>query len=108
MGAEGMPGNVNGTSFSSHKLILLAHDRGVEGAIPGRRRFRVLHRPNRQTAERGRNIFVLVPASELPSVAEFVSIANRRHQLRALLVIDDVQPSSIPQMFDRAGLRMMR
>src|ERR1700740_3238862 len=43
-----------------------------------------------------------------PEVSEFVSIATRRHQLRALLVRDDVQPSSIPQMFERAGLRMMR
>ncbi|MCX6628002.1 MAG: hypothetical protein NTW28_10285 [Candidatus Solibacter sp.] len=103
-----MQGNVNGTSLSSQELILLAHDSGAEGAVPDKRRFRVLHRPNRQTAERGRNIFVLVPASELPDVAGFVSIANRRHQLRALLVRDDVQPSSIPQMFERAGLRMMR
>ena len=103
-----MHGNVNGTNTSSQELILLAHNSGAEGAVPESRRFRVLHRPNRQTAEGGRNIFVLVPASELPDVAEFVSIANRRHQLRALLVRDDVQPSSIPQMFERAGLRMMR
>ena len=103
-----MQGNVNGTSFSSQELNVLAKDSGAEGAVPDKRRFRVIHRPNRQTAERGRNIFVLVPASELPDVAEFVSIANRRHQLRALLVRDDVQPSSIPQMFERAGLRMVR
>ena len=45
-----MQGNVNGTSFSSQELILLAHDSGAEGAVPERRRFRVLHRPNRQTA----------------------------------------------------------
>ena len=99
---------MNETNASAPELILLMHDRGTEGAVPDRRRFRVLHRPNRQIAEHGRNIFVLVPASELPEVAEFVSIANRRHQLRALLVRDDVQPSSIPQMFERAGLRMVR
>jgi hypothetical protein len=103
-----MQRNMNGTSTNAQELILLAHDRGAEGAAPARRRFRVLHRPNRQIAERGRNIFVLVPASELPEVSEFVSIATRRHQLRALLVRDDVQPSSIPQMFERAGLRMVR
>lgn len=103
-----MQGKVNGTNFSSQELILLSHDSVAEGAVPKSRRFRVLHRPNRQTAERGRNIFVLVAASELPNVAEFVSIVNRRHQLRALLVRDDVLPSSIPQMFERAGLRTMR
>ena len=103
-----MQGNMNRTNTSAQELILLAHDSGAEGVAPDRRRFRILHRPNRQIAERGRNIFVLVPASELPEVSEFVSIANRRHQLRALLVRDDVQPSSIPQMFERAGLRMVR
>jgi hypothetical protein len=103
-----MQGDLKGTNSTSQELILLAHDRAAEVAAPEKRRFRVLHRPNRNTAERGRNIFVLAPASELPDVAEFVSIANRRHQLRALLVRDDVQPSSIPQMFERAGLRMMR
>ena len=103
-----MQGSMNGTNTSAQELILLAHDSGAEGVAPDRRRFRVLHRPNRQIAESGRNIFVLVPASELPEVSEFVSIANRRHQLRALLVRDDVQPSSIPQMFERAGLRMVR
>jgi hypothetical protein len=49
-----------------------------------------------------------VTASELPTVAEFVSTANRRHQLRALLIRDDVQPSSIFQMFERAGVRIVR
>lgn len=99
---------MNETNTSAQELILLMRDRDTQGVIRDRRRFRVLHRTDPQIAERGRNIFVLVPASELPEVAEFVSIANRRHQLRALLVRDDVQPSSIPQMFERAGLRMVR
>jgi hypothetical protein len=99
---------MNETNASAQELILLMHHRDTEGVVSDRRRFRVLHRPNRQIAEHGRNIFVLIPASELPDVAEFVSIANRRHQLRGLLVRDDVQPSSIPQMFERAGLRMVR
>jgi hypothetical protein len=103
-----MRGSMNETNVSAQELILLMHDRNTEGVVSDWRRFRTLHRPNRRIAEHGRNIFVLVPASELPDVAEFVSIANRRHQLRALLVKDDVQPSSIPQMFERAGLRMVR
>src|SRR5690348_12193398 len=108
MGTESKQGSMNETNASSQKLILLIHDGDVDRVVSDRRRFRVLRRPNRQIAEHGRNIFVLIPASELPDVAEFVSIANRRHQLRALLVRDDVQPSSIPQMFERAGLRMVR
>jgi len=92
-GAESKQGIMNETNTGAQELILLTHDRETKGVVPQRRRFRALHRPTRQIAERGRNIFVLVPASELPAVSEFVSIANRRHQLRALLVRDDVQPS---------------
>ena len=99
---------MNETNTGAQESILLTLDRETEPVVPRGRRFRTLHRPNRQVAERGRNIFVLVPATGLPEVSEFVSIANRRHQLRALLVRDDVQPSSIPQMFERAGRRMIR
>ena len=91
------------------ELTLLAYDHRATKAVTEMRRFRIIRRPNRQVGGRGKNIFVLVPATELPEVSpEVVSAANRRHQLRALLVRDDVQPSSIPQMFERAGLRMMR
>ena len=96
------------TNARRRELTLLAPDRRAEALVCDMRRFRVLRRPNRRMAGRVRNVFVLVPATGLPDVSEFVSVANRRHQLRALLVRDDVQPSSIPQMFERAGLRMMR
>ena len=103
-----MQNNVNGIDGNTPELTLLAYDHRATKAVTEMRRFRIIRRPNRQVGERGKNIFVLVPATELPEVSEFVSTANRRHQLRALLVRDDVQPSSIPQMFERAGLRMMR
>lgn len=99
---------MNGTHTGAPKLTLLAHDARSESFVRHAKRFRILHRPTRQTAGRARNIFVLVPASALPEVAEFVSVANRRHQLRALLIRDDVRPSAVPQMFERAGLRLMR
>jgi hypothetical protein len=51
---------------------------------------------------------VLVSALELPSVADFVSIANRRHQLRALFVRDVIDARWLPQLFERAGLRTLR
>jgi hypothetical protein len=108
MGAEGMQMSVNGIDASTTELTLLAHDHRAGEAVADMRSFRVVRRPNRQIGERARNVFVLVPATELPEVSELVSAANRRHQLRALLVRDDVHPSSIPQMFERAGLRMMR
>ena len=100
--------SVNGIDASTSELTLLAHDRRAGEAVSDTRSFRVVRRPNRQIGERARNVFVLVPATELPEVSELVSAANRRHQLRALLIRDDVHPTSVPQMFERAGLRMMR
>ena len=100
--------DVNAMKAATPKLTLLAHDPHTEAVVPDINRFRVLRRPSRQVAGRAQNVFVIVPATDLPDVSEFVSAANRRHQLRALLVRDDVKPSSIPQMFERAGLRLMR
>jgi hypothetical protein len=108
MGEESMQVGVNATNTTRPELTLLAHDPRAEALVRDMRRFRVLRRPNRRVAGSVRNLFVLVPATGLPDVSEFVSVANRRHRLRALLVRDDVQPSSVPQMFERAGLRMMR
>lgn len=99
---------MNEMNAATPELTVLAHDPGTEAGVPDIRHFRVLRRPNRQIAGRVRNVFVLVAATELPDISEFVSLVNRRHQLRALLVRDDVMPSSTPQMFERAGLRMMR
>jgi hypothetical protein len=61
------------------ELTLLAHDPRTEAVVPDINRFRVLRRPSRQIAARARNIFVIVPATDLPDVSEFVSAANRRH-----------------------------
>src|ERR1051326_8051423 len=59
-------GNGNATNGKTPELILLQHDRGAEGVVPERRRFRVLRRPDRQVAEGARNIFLLVPAMGFP------------------------------------------
>ena len=103
-----MQAGVNTMDPPKQDLTLLAHDPRAEAVGLDVNRFRVFRRPNPRVARSARNIFVIVPATDLPDVSEFVSTANRRHQLRALLVRDDVKPSSIPQMFERAGLRMMR
>lgn len=89
-------------------MTVLAHDFRTQEGVPDSGVFRVVRRPTLQLAGRVRNVFVLVAATELPAISEFLSVVNRRHQLRALLVRDDVTPSSMPQMFERAGLRMMR
>lgn len=100
--------NTNSTNGVAPPLTVVVRDHRGEALVPNRKLFRILHRPGRRTAEHARNVFVLVPATELPQVAKFVAAVNRRNQLRALLIREDVEPSAIPQMFERAHLRLVR
>jgi hypothetical protein len=99
---------VNGTRTAQPEMTVLAQGARSEAVVRGRRRFRILRHPDQRSAGEARNVFVLVAATELPLVAEFIATVNRRNQLRALVVREDVEPSSIPQMFERAHLRMLR
>jgi hypothetical protein len=107
MGREGMDIQLN-SSTNSPEMTVLMHDTSSRDAIPGGEGIHVIERPRRITAEHARNVFVLVQATELPEVAEFVSLANRRHQLRALFVREDMDAHWLPQLFERAGLRTLR
>jgi hypothetical protein len=100
--------DVNSTTTVMPPLTVLLYGGGSKGVIPDKSFFRVLRKPDQQSAGKARNVFVLVPATELPHVSRFVSTVNRRNQLKALLVSEDVDASSIPQMFVRAHLKMLR
>ena len=89
-------------------VTVLAHGAGSEELLPQGIGLHVVRRPQLQIAERAVNVFVLVAAADLPDVSEFVSIANRRHQLRALFVREDANARWLPQWFERAGLRTLR
>lgn len=90
------------------EMTVLVHDPSGRVAVPVTEGIRVLHEPHAQTAEHAKNVFVLVLATELPEVAKFVSVANRRHQLRALFVNEDLDAHWLPFLFERAGLRTLR
>lgn len=100
--------NMNSTNTAAPQLTVLVHGCQSESVVRDKKSFRVLRRPDQQSAGEARNVFVLVPATELPHVSNFISTVNRRNQLRALLVSEDIEASSIPQMFERAHLRMVR
>jgi len=53
------------------------------------------------------NLFVLTSATGLPDVADIVRYANQKHRLRGLFIKEDIDPKWLPQMFDRANLRVM-
>jgi len=90
------------------EMTVLVHGTGSEELLPEEKGLRVIRRPRLQIAGRALNVFVLVPATGLPDVSEFVSVANRRHQLRALFVRDDTNARWLPHWFERAGLRTLR
>jgi hypothetical protein len=90
------------------EMTVLVHGAGSEELLPQDQDLHVVRRPQLQIAERALNLFVLVTATDLPDVSEFVSVANRRHQLRALFVREDANARWLPHWFERAGLRTLR
>lgn len=96
------------TPHHTDEWTILLADRESEDAVPSGTDFRLLQKPRREHAETLRNLFVLCAASELGKISDLVSAVNRRHHLRALFVRQDADPEWLPQLFDRANLRMLR
>ena len=71
-------------------VTVLMRDSAHVATLPGRSGWRVVKRPDTDLIEDALNILVLVAASDLSAVADFVREANRTHHLRALLVHADV------------------
>lgn len=92
----------------TREITVLVHDPDGRAALPATEGIRIVRQPHLQTAAHAKNVFVLVLATELPEVAEFVSEANRRHQLRVLFVRENMDVHWLPLLFERAGLRTLR
>jgi hypothetical protein len=108
VGEKSMQAGKNLTHRIAPPLTVLMYGHQTESIVRNKGSFRVLRKPDQQNAGNAKNVFVLVAATELRHVSDFISTVNRRNQLRALLVSEDVEASSIPQMFERAHLRMIR
>jgi len=70
--------------------------------------FPVLHKTTLLAARRFQHLFVLCSALHLPQAAKFVSEMNREHRLQALFVRIEGDPALLPQMLERANLRLVR
>ena len=70
--------------------------------------FPVLHGTSLQAVRKLQHLFVLCSALHLPQAAKFLSEINREHKLQALFVRTDADPSLLPQMLERANLRLVR
>ncbi len=92
---------------STAQITVLNRDAACDDWLHASKRMKVVKRVTKQLAA-DPNIFVMVAASRLTEVAEFVKDANRRHHLRGLLVHADLDERWIGQMLDRAQLRTLR
>jgi hypothetical protein len=70
--------------------------------------FPVLYAASLQTARKLQHLFVLCSALHLPHAAKLISGINREHKLQALFVRTDTDPALLPQMLERANLRLVR
>ena len=58
------------------EVTVLVHGAGSEELLPQEKGLHVVRRPKLQIAEQALNVFVLVAATDLPDVSEFVSMAT--------------------------------
>jgi len=76
--------------------------------LPPSKLVEILTMSDVQSLESALNLFVLTSATGLPKVADIVRRANQKHRLRGLFIKEDIDPKWLPQMFDRASLRVMQ
>lgn len=90
------------------EMVLLAPEpesQAVFARIPD---LQVLVRLDPNKVDEIRHFFIEVSASMLPQVAEIVKAANETKYLRALFIREDVDAKLLPQLLQRADLRLMR
>lgn len=93
---------------STTNISVLNHDPACTSWLRSSRTVDVFKRATPEAAANKRKVIVLVAASQLGEVAEFVRAASKRHRLQALLVHEDVDSRWLGQLLDRADLRTLR
>jgi len=99
-----------GGSVMSNKQIMtvLVQDRENEDIALRSKSVQILYSSDVKGLDSALNLFVLTSATGLPEIADIVRTANQKHHLRALFIREDIDSKWLPQMFDRANLRVMR
>ncbi len=93
---------------SKQTMAVLVQDYAEKDILSSLKSVQVLHLADIQSLESVLNLFVLTSATRLAEVADVVRAANQKHHLRGLFIREDVDSKWLPQMFDRANLRVMR
>jgi len=89
-------------------MTVLVQDTVNKHLVARSKSVQVLQPSDSQDLESALNLFVLASATGLPEIADIVRSANQKHHLRVLFIREDIDPNWLPQMFDRANLRVMR
>ncbi len=93
---------------SQQAMTVLVQDTMNKHLVSRSKTVQVLQPSDSQDLESALNLFVLASATGLPEIADIVRSANQKHHLRVLFIREDIDPNWLPQMFDRANLRVMR
>ena len=89
-------------------MTVLVQDSANKHLVTRSKSVQILQPSDSQDLELALNLFVLASATGLPEIADIVRSANQKHHLRVLFIREDINPNWLPQMFDRANLRVMR
>lgn len=92
---------------SKQTMTVLVQNHENNGIVSPSKLVKILDLSDVQSLESALNLFVLTSATGLPEVADIVRYANQKHHLRGLFIKEDIDPKWLPQMFDRANLRVM-
>ena len=93
---------------SKQTMTVLVQDRENKDLVTRSKSIQVLQPSDLQGLESALNLFVLTSATGLPEIADIVRSANQKHHLKVLFIREDIDSKWLPQMFDRANLRVMR
>ncbi|MDG3495413.1 MULTISPECIES: DUF2442 domain-containing protein [Pseudanabaena] len=93
---------------SQQTMTVLVQDSENKHLVTRSKSVQVLQSSDSQGLESALNLFVLASATGLQEIADIVRSANQKHHLRVLFIREDIDPTWMPQMFDRANLRVMR
>src|SRR5579872_5194727 len=94
-------------SASNHRggYALVSFEENGNGMVP--HGFPIVREKSMRAVDKYQHLFVLCSDLHLPVAAEFVSALNRIHKLQALFVKSETNPALLPQMLERANLRLV-
>lgn len=90
------------------EMVVLAPEPESRAAFSRIPDLHVLVRLKPEKMDRIKHLFVEISASMLPQVSDIVRAANETKYLRGLFIREDVDAKFLPQILQRADLRLMR